>query len=62
MFALMVLAGKYRTEGQWETYEAVRDVLLSEDGLDSESGDEKGEGHGEGPVVGVRVGCVMSVG
>jgi hypothetical protein len=60
----MVLAGKYRTEGQCETHEAVRDVLLSEDGLDSESGDEKGEGegHGEGSVVGVRVGCVMSVG
>jgi hypothetical protein len=62
MFALMVLAGKYRTEGQCETHEAVRDVLLSEDGLYSESGDEKGEGHGEGSVVGVRVGCVMSVG
>jgi hypothetical protein len=57
-----VLAGKYCTEGQDETHEAVRYVLLGEDGLDSESGDEKGEGHCEGLVVGVRFGSVMSVG
>jgi hypothetical protein len=35
--------------------------LLREDRLDSESGDEKGEGHCEASVVGVRVGIVMSV-
>jgi hypothetical protein len=51
----------YRTEGQRETHEAVRDALLREDGLYSESGDEKSEGHGEGSVVGVRFGSVKSV-
>jgi hypothetical protein len=35
--------------------------LLREDRLDSESGDEKDEGHCEASVVGVRVGIVMSV-
>ena len=58
---LRVLAGKYCTEGQDETHEAVRDVLLREDRLDSESGDEKGEGHCEASVVGVRFGIVMNV-
>jgi hypothetical protein len=42
---LMVLAGKYRTEGEEMTYKAEWDVLLGEDCLDSESGDEKGESH-----------------
>jgi hypothetical protein len=38
--------------------------LLREDCLDNESGDEKGEreSHGEGSIVGVRFGVVMSVG
>jgi len=58
----MVLAGKYSTEGQKKTHEAVRDVLLRQDCLDSESGDEKGEGHCDGSVAGVWFGTVMSVG
>ena len=58
----MVSAGKYRIEGQEMTYKAEWDVLLGEDCLDSESGDEKDESHCGGSVVGVLVGSVKSVG
>jgi hypothetical protein len=51
------------TEGQKHgTHEAVRNVLLRQDCLDSESGDEKSEGHCDGKVVGVRFGSEKSVG
>lgn len=43
------------------TYKAEWDVLLGEDCLDSESGDEKDESHCGGSVVGVLVGSVKSV-
>lgn len=61
---LEVSAGKHCIERWKETYEAVRDVLLGEDGLDSESGDESSdkEGHCDGSAVGGRFGVVMSVG
>jgi hypothetical protein len=52
---------EYCTREQTETHDAVGDVLMREDRLDSEGGDEKGKCHCESSAVRVRFSAIMSV-